>query len=205
MILETQRRPNDERGFIHKKLGAALRGGLRLVGASGVPGFSQVARIGSSLLRGGSRDPRFQRAVGAQLGRGALQSLMLQRQSVQGQFGQGQVVVQTQIGGGARGAGAIAPGSMGECPKGFRLNKSTYYIQSSGELVQPRTRCVKIRRRNPDNGRAARHAASRLLQRKTHQDRIDKALQSLVKGKVRRARPALPSGQGATRIINVGD
>lgn len=205
MILDNQRRPNDERGFIHKRIGGVLRGGLRLIGASGVPGFSQVARIASSILPGGSRDPRFHQARGAQLSRAAQSRLFQQQQFVQGQFGQGQVVVQTQIGGGARGAGAIAPGSMGECPKGFRLNKSTYYIQSSGELVQPRTRCVKIRRRNPDNGRAARHAASRLLQRKTHQDRIDKALQSLVKGKVRRARPALPAGGGATRIINVGD
>jgi len=182
-------RPNDVRGFIHKKIGGALRGGLRLIGASGVPGFSQAARFTSSILRGGSRDPRFNRARGAQLER--FRGRMVNTRAVlPGAVGPGGVLGAMGARGGITGAGvSFEPGDMGECPKGFRLNKSSYYIKSSGEFVEPRTRCVRIRRRNPDNGRAARRAASRLLQRKSHQDRIDKALQSLVKGKVRRARP----------------
>lgn len=46
------------------------------------------------------------------------------------------------------------------CPKGMRLNKSAYFLRG-GEFVAPGTRCVKIRRINPGNGRAVRRAISR--------------------------------------------
>lgn len=46
-------------------------------------------------------------------------------------------------------------------PKGYRLNKSSYWLKS-GEFVPAGTRYVKIRRRNPLNPRAASRAMSRL-------------------------------------------
>ena len=48
----------------------------------------------------------------------------------------------------------------GECPRGMRLNKSSYFLRN-GTFVEPRTRCVKIRRINPGNGRAVKRAIRR--------------------------------------------
>lgn len=59
-------RPTDRRFF---SLGGLLRGGLNLLGATGIPGVSQGARLASSLTRGGSRTVKFNRAVGRQQGR----------------------------------------------------------------------------------------------------------------------------------------
>lgn len=56
------------------------------------------------------------------------------------------------------------------CPKGFKPNKSGYYrrIRTPGNpqgivsYIEPGSRCVKIRRRNPANPRAADRAVSRI-------------------------------------------
>ena len=56
------------------------------------------------------------------------------------------------------------------CPKGYKPNKSGYYrtIKSPGNpeggvfYIQPGSRCVKIRRRNPANPRAADRALGRI-------------------------------------------
>lgn len=50
------------------------------------------------------------------------------------------------------------PGS--ECPTGFRKNKSSYFLRD-GTFVMPGSRCVRIRRINPGNGRAVRRAIRR--------------------------------------------
>ena len=46
-------------------------------------------------------------------------------------------------------------------PKGYRLNKSGYFLKS-GEYVAPGTKYVKIRRRNPLNPKALDRAISRI-------------------------------------------
>lgn len=50
-------------------------------------------------------------------------------------------------------------------PKGYRLNKSGYWLKS-GEYVQPESRYVKIRRRNPMNPRALDRAMTRITSAK---------------------------------------
>jgi len=65
--------------------------------------------------------------------------------------------------GGGGGRGSTLPSrcpSVMECPKGMRPNKSAYFIKG-GQFVAPGTRCVKIRRINPGNGRAVRRAIRR--------------------------------------------
>lgn len=47
------------------------------------------------------------------------------------------------------------------CPQGFRPNKSDYFL-SDGTFVEAGSRCVKVRRRNPLNPRAASRAISRI-------------------------------------------
>jgi len=48
----------------------------------------------------------------------------------------------------------------GTCPKGYRLNKSSYTLQD-GTFVAKGSRCVRIRRTNPTNVRALRRAIRR--------------------------------------------
>lgn len=56
------------------------------------------------------------------------------------------------------------------CPQGYKPNKSGYYrrIRSPGNpegsvfYIHPKSRCVKIRKRNPANPRAADRAVSRI-------------------------------------------
>jgi len=90
---------------------------------------------------------------------------------------------------------------VAECPKGFRRNRTSYFIKS-GEFVPARSRCVRIRRNNPDNGRASSRAARRLLSRKKHQDRIDKALAAIAPRSRTRTKKAT---NGKPQIIVAGN
>jgi len=56
-------------------------------------------------------------------------------------------------------SGFVCPPSGG-CPSGFRPNKSAYFLKG-GEFVAPGSRCVRIRRINPANGKAVRRAIRR--------------------------------------------
>jgi len=56
---------------------------------------------------------------------------------------------------------SVAPATTGGLPpRGYKLNKSGYFLKS-GEYVAPGTRFVKVRRRNPANAKALRKALSR--------------------------------------------
>jgi len=57
--------------------------------------------------------------------------------------------------------------AMGPQPKGYQLNKSSYFLMS-GEFVPAGSRYVKIRRRNPANARATSRAISRIGGAKTY-------------------------------------
>jgi len=184
-----------ERGFLHKRIakfaGGVFKTGLGVVSQIGPPGIRQAAGFGRSLLRGGSRDPRFLRSRASILSQGRLQS----RRS----FGTGITLPQ---GTGApsgvsqaeleRLAGQL-PGIGRECPKGHHLNKSSYFLQD-GSHVPEGTRCVKNRRRNNDNGRASLRAARRLLGRKKSQDTVDRALRAFSPPRRSRSTKAKPGG-----------
>jgi hypothetical protein len=66
-------------------------------------------------------------------------------------------VVQRFLPGGATGF-ECPPG--GGCPSGFRANRSAYFLKD-GTFVAPGSRCVRIRRINPANGKAVRRAIRR--------------------------------------------
>jgi len=204
MILDGGR-PGDERGFVHKRLFGGLKSivgiGARVASVTGIPGISQAGSLISSVLPGGSRNASFISARSAGMARG-------------GAFRRGQAV--GHMGPGTRLPGGVLPQSgpmrnnvvaqnaiaatqslmaTGECPRGFHRNKSTYRLVSSGELVVEGTRCVRNRRRNPDNGRASLRAARRLLARQKHAKTIDDALRSLAPRKTsRRSTPAAARG-----------
>lgn len=65
-------------------------------------------------------------------------------------------------------------------PKGYRLNKSGYFLKS-GQYVPPGSRWVRIRRTNPANGRALRKAISRTSQFNNLVKRSRKNLRALAK------------------------
>lgn len=62
--------------------------------------------------------------------------------------------VQRAVPGGATGLGI-------GCGKGFRPNKTSYFLRD-GSFIDVGTRCVKSRRRNPANARATSRAISRV-------------------------------------------
>lgn len=67
---------------------------------------------------------------------------------------------------------AMTPaGTIFPCPAGTRSNKSGYFLKS-GAFIQPGSRCVKIRRRNPLNPRALDRAISRLESAKKASEKI---------------------------------
>lgn len=59
-------------------------------------------------------------------------------------------------------SGYTCPSAAGGCPSGYRLNKTGYFRKKDGIWVEPKTRCVKIRRRNSMNPRALSRAISRV-------------------------------------------
>lgn len=190
-------RPNDQRNFIHKKIGkfasGLVRTGLGVVGGLGIPVVSGVARGARSILRGGSRSPAFVGARAAQIARGRVQqSYMIPPQLPQSGPMRTNVVAQQAI----QQIAAALP--AGQCPKGFHANRSSYNLKD-GTRVEEGTRCVRNRRRNPDNGTASMRAARRLLGRKKHQDRIDRALAAIAPRRHRR--PAKPAALGRQTIV----
>lgn len=54
-----------------------------------------------------------------------------------------------------------AAGTVPACMAGMRPNKSGYFLKS-GQFVEPMSRCVKIRRRNPGNMRALDRSIGRI-------------------------------------------
>jgi hypothetical protein len=113
------------------------------------------------------------------------------------------------------GGGMQAARGMG-CPTGFRLNKSTYVTRGGGTSRWPRqlvvhekgTECVKRRKINPGNGRAATRAVRRLVSFYRLSRRVAKQLQVAARGaKIgsgrRRGRLALPAGRGDGRVTVV--
>jgi len=205
-MTEHMGRPNDVRGFVHKKLFGGFKTvlgvGARIASVTGIPGISHAGSLVSSVLPGGSRNTQFVSARSAQLARG---------QAVRRFQGVGNMGPPTRLPGGlpqsspmrtnvvAQNAVAAATNVLattGECPRGFHRNKTTYRLVSSGDLVVAGSRCVRNRRRNPDNGKASLRAARRLLARQKHAKTIDDALRSLAPRKSSRRSPPAPRAGG---------
>lgn len=187
----------DRRAFLHKRLakfaGGLVRTGLNVAGGLGIPGISAGARFASSLTRGGSRDPAFNRALGRSRGR---QNFRIPDALIP--TGPGGVIgLLPGVPGGVSGFAAADVG--GTCPKGFHLNKSNYHLKD-GTLVPEMSRCVRNRRRNADNGRANMRAARRLLGRRRSNETIDKALRSLAPARRSSPKKAQPRGGGTTVV-----
>jgi len=179
-------RPGDRRGFIHKKL-------LGVVGAIGIPGISGAARLASSFLAGGRRNPRFLQARAVQQAR-VLRSTRFPRATLPGAVGPGGLAGLLGARGGVTGAapdpaGKDCPGS-GSCCKEEggtgHTNKSGYFVQTvpgdparGGTWVPAHTVCVSNRRRNFFNGRSNSIALSRLTGWARNTKRLRKAVKAL--------------------------
>lgn len=68
---------------------------------------------------------------------------------------------------------ALMAGPGLACPSGFRPNKSDYFLKGGG-FVAAGTRCVRVRRRNPLNVRAADRAIGRLESAKKAASRLNR-------------------------------
>ncbi len=179
-------RPNDERGFIHKRIIGAVKGfaGGGFVGAA------------SGFLRGGGRKGRrapqrqFQPRVALQTvqrrpqfvettsRRGGLLGSLLGRRETRREIFAEKRVTQRVSGGistttqaaaaQAAGMGLVCTSGAG-APRGTHLNKSGYFVQTSpgnpeagGTWISAGSQCVTNRSRNPGNGRAVVRATSRI-------------------------------------------
>lgn len=194
----------ERRGFLHKRIakfaGKLARTGLGVVGAAGIPGISGAARLTRSFIPGGSRNLRFNRGRAAQIERGATFRRGISLPPGLTPRGPGGLIgLIPGVPGGVTGFQATEIAAQtGECPKGFHKNRTGYHLRS-GVFVDPESRCVRNRRRNNDNGRAAMRAARRLLGRKKSQDAIDKALRAFAPRA--RGRRRLTSGKQGTTIV----
>lgn len=75
--------------------------------------------------------------------------------------------------GGRTGYEVQVPANGMGCPKGYKPNKTEYFLKD-GTFVPKGSRCVKIRRRNPLNPRAADRAMSRLTSAKKAAQKLNR-------------------------------
>lgn len=190
-------RPNDTRGFVHKKffgfVGGVVKTGINI--ASNLPGPSGFV---PSILQKFINPPPLPIQGPPPIRANPFTPPPAQSTGQGGQVGIGEINVNVDpraITSGSGVAGSIAPvGTEMLCPSGFHLNQSAYNLKG-GARVEKRTRCVKNRHRNPDNGKASLKAARRLVARNKRQALVDKALRIIAPAKRRAAAPkALPKG-----------
>ena len=190
---------HDQRGFIHKRIGGFVSGAVRgAVGAVGGVllggGIPTPVSVIQGAVRGalGSRATRSQRVAQTPAGRFVRQAPVsrLDPRPSGGQQGvvvgrtredrifvgpQGQPVGQLPVGRGTQVAvdGTCPPGAV--CPKGFRINKTSYFLRD-GTFVARESRCVRIRRRDALNGRAALNSTRRLVAYSKATRRVNSAI-----------------------------
>ena len=148
------------------QLGGLISLGARLAGR-GIRGL--LGRIsGRSLVRAG-------------VGTAAVAAIPPVVQSV----GRGMDIGIPMPGGARIRPGAILPGGTpfftpGECPKGYRKNKSSYFLKN-GQHVPKGSKCVRYRRMNVANTRALKRSTRRLTSFENLVKRERKALRKLAK------------------------
>jgi len=153
-------------GGILRTAGAVATGSLGTI-LGGVLGSRGAAPRGVSL----APPPIIQRVGGLAPPRGLPGFPSAPLRPVPGAVG----AVQRFLPGGATG---FEPALGAACPVGFRPNKSSYTL-SSGELVLPGTRCVRVRRRNFANGKALNRSIGRVRGFERMVKRNRKALRGL--------------------------
>lgn len=201
-MIEVGTTRTERRGFLHKRIAKFAKSALTFAGASGIPVISQAARIGGSFLPGGSQNRAFldARAVQRARSRGFRRAARLLPAGLRPKGPGGLIGAVPGVPGGVTGFQEdTAAAAAGQCAKGFHLNKSSYFLKD-GSFVAPMSRCVKNRRRNNDNGRAAMRAARRLLGRKKSQDSIDRALRAFAPA--RRSKRSVAPKPGTTIVQN---
>jgi len=186
--------PHDRRGFIHKKLIGGFTG-LLTRGPGGVlPGFFGGGSGGAPPAQAFA-DPRgrpnapdggpctiprgwqYNAAGQCVPSRARRESVAVTKvPGIQG-------VAERFFGGGATGFEVVGPGGGGmamelACPSGYHRNKSTYWTQTEGVVIEG-TKCVRNRRRNPLNPRAARRSMSRLSALAGEMKKLDKTLRKI--------------------------
>lgn len=168
---------------------------LSLLAAQGDPGFFDVFK---KIARGVTNVGRSLPGVGPLIGTagdtfgfGPQQRRLPPMGQVPGLPGGGNVPIlripgvrgalERALPGGATGLFAPGPGpSAGGIPRGFHVNKSSYFLKS-GEFVPAGTRFVRNRTRNNANGKALRRAISRAKGFDSLVKRNRKALRSLAR------------------------
>jgi len=190
-------RPNEFRGFIHKRIFGAARGFASGGFAGAALGFSRSTRRTTPTVMRQLPPPPQRRSMTTTVqkfgpfGIGGTKETTVSRFAIPAGTGRAAAEIVGEIVD-RRARGAVAPTADG-CPKGFHLNKSSYTLKS-GDHIEERTQCVKNRRRNNDNGVAAMRAARRLIGRKKSQDTIDKALKAIAPPSRRSRKQHAPHG-----------
>lgn len=169
-------RPNDQRGFVHKKILGLAGTVLSTAGAIGsfLPG-SQFLRTAGTIATGISRGGRqpSSRAPGRPPPE-ILETMIIGKPT---QFRAG--------GRGGQGTGGefFIESGNGKCPtdepracppRGFHVNKSSYFL-TDGTFVEAGSRFVRNRRLNNANGRAQDKAIVRLEKGQDHAKKLLKA------------------------------
>jgi hypothetical protein len=149
---------------------------------AGDPQLGALLRIGAGLagrgIRGIIGKITGRRVAGAAITTGVLAAPgIIQRQAPRLQV--------PMPGGGVLRPGAFLPGGVpfttpGECPKGYRLNKSSYFLKN-GSHIPARSKCVRYRRMNVANTRALKRSTRRLTSFENLVKRERKALRKLAK------------------------
>lgn len=155
--------PNDSRGFVHKRL---LGGAIGLI--TGGPGGA----IGGFLGGGGGAPRGLAPVVNCPSGFIRQGNNCVALTVPQPGFGGALARI---LPGGSTG---MIPAPTAGCPSGFHPNKSTYWTQTEG-VVEEGTKCVRNRRRNPLNPRAARRSMSRLGALSKEMKRLEKTLKKI--------------------------
>lgn len=102
----------------------------------------------------------------------------------------------------------------GACPTGYRLNKTKYVTRGGGtsrwpvglQLHEAKSTCVKRRKINAGNGRAATRAVRRLVSFYRLSQRVAKQLRRAASAahiRGGRSRKALSAGRGSVEVVNV--
>ena len=154
-------------------------------GYQGDPQLGGLVSLGARLAGRGIRG-LLGRISGRSLVRAGVASTAVAAIPAASSIARGVPQIQVPMPGGA----AIRPGAMlpggtpfftpGECPKGFRKNKSSYFLKG-GQFIPKGSKCVRYRRMNVANTRALKRSTRRLTSFENLVKRERKALRKLAK------------------------
>ena len=154
-------------------------------GCSGDPQLGGLLSLGARLAGRGIRG-LLGRISGRSIARAAVgTAVVTAAPGIARTMGRGMDLPIPMPGGAQLRPGAFLPGGTpfftpGECPKGFRKNKSSYFLKN-GQHVPRGSKCVRYRRMNVANTRALKRSTRRLTSFENLVKRERKALRKLAK------------------------